>query len=282
MTFGEFRGDMSKLAPGVDPDLLDLSINNRYQKILDRHPWKGLETEGRVVTVAAYQTGTVSLINGSAAVTGTGTIFTALMTGRKFRAIARAENYTFTHTGAATGTLDRVYEGDTAAAAGFLIYEDTYDLASNFKLPLVTRNERSPREIVHWTRAQLDRAAPARGISGEPQIYVFASDTALGLRRAQLYPVPAYAASYPYSYIKSIPRFTDADTQLPLASWIPIECLTDFVKADMKADRDAEAKAEAELLRAIVRDINIGGPQALRMHPRYTRHRLDRATRRLP
>lgn len=279
MTFGDFRLLCSKAFPGTDADLLDNYINSRYAKVLDRRNWKGLEADARFVTVAAYSTGTVALTLGSNAVTGTGTVFTALMTGRNFRVYGDTATYTFTRTGATTATLDRNYEGTTNATAAYLIYQDTFDLAADYKQPLVNRNERCPGEIVHWTRQQLDRAAPVRLASGEPEIYCFAPDSAAGLRRAQLYPTPAYDASYPYSYIRTIARFTDADTATAIAPWVSIEMLMDFVKADCKSDQTAEAKAERELALMVVRDINIEGSKKLRMSKIYTRHRIDRVRR---
>lgn len=279
MTFGEFRFRCSKLYPGIDLDILDGYINDRIQKILDRRAWTGLVADGTFTTVGAYQTGTVSLTQGSAAVTGTGTTFTSGMTGRKFRAIAGAESYTFTYVSSTTGTLDRVFEGTTDATASYIIYEDTYDLPDDFKRPVVSRNERIETEIVHWTRQQLDRVAPSRQISGEPQIYCMAPNAADGTRRAQLYPIPAYAASYPFSYIMTFARFGTGDTSIEIPDWISIGMLNDFVKADVKGDAAAEAKGEAELLRMTTRDVNLEGPKKLRIAPAHARHRLERTTR---
>lgn len=286
MTFGEIRFRVSKMAPGLDPDLVDGWINDRYQTILDRRRWKGLEKDGSFVTVAAYSTGSLTLTNGSAAVTGVGTTFTAAMTARKLRVIGRSESYTFTQLGATTGTLDRLYEGDTSANLGYEIYQDTVDLAADFKEPLVDRNERRPLEIVHWTRQDLDRAAPARVISGEPQIYVFAPDKADGTRRAQLYPIPAFAASYPYSYIRKATRFLDDDSALAIFDWVSVECLLSFVQASVRGHMKdytgatlAEQKGDAELMKMILRDERIDGPKKLRMAQKYTRHRLERTLR---
>jgi hypothetical protein len=144
---------------------------------------------------------------------------------------------------------------------------------------MVSRNERRPSEIVHWTRAQLDRVAPSRQLTGEPGIYCIAPNAADGTRQAQLYPIPAYAASYPYSYIQQLPRFGSTDTALDIPEWISLECLGDFIKADIKGDKAAEAKGEAELLRMMVRDVRLEGPKALRIAPQHARHRLQRTMR---
>lgn len=51
MTFGQLRFDLSKLAPGLDPDVLDSYINNRYLNILEFHKWKALEVDGLLTTI---------------------------------------------------------------------------------------------------------------------------------------------------------------------------------------------------------------------------------------
>lgn len=56
MTFGELRFDVSKFAPGLDPDLLDSFINDRYQRILDHHKWKDLEVDGTLTTAVNTRT----------------------------------------------------------------------------------------------------------------------------------------------------------------------------------------------------------------------------------
>lgn len=50
MTFGEIRLQSQKWGPGVDLDLLDEFIAGRYSRILDAHPWKGLEKPGAITT----------------------------------------------------------------------------------------------------------------------------------------------------------------------------------------------------------------------------------------
>lgn len=79
------------------------------------------------LSVAKYTTGTVALTNGSAAVTGSGTAFTAAMVGRYFKNNdADGDGLWYkilTFTSATSITLDTVYSGSTDASATFQIAE---------------------------------------------------------------------------------------------------------------------------------------------------------------
>jgi len=61
---------LQQSAAEISPDLIDGYLNTRYGDVLDRYPWKGLEVKAVLETTAAYQTGTVSVTQGSTAVEG--------------------------------------------------------------------------------------------------------------------------------------------------------------------------------------------------------------------
>lgn len=86
----------------------------------------------RDLSKARVFAGTVSLTNGSAVVTGTGTAFTADMVGRYFRATQdgaqRVPYRVKTYTSATSITLENVYQGPTQAS-------NTYEIFEMFALP---------------------------------------------------------------------------------------------------------------------------------------------------
>lgn len=98
--------------------------------IRGNYHWSFWETEGNITLTAAYSTGTVSINQGDTAITGSGTTWTAAMTGSKIR-IGTNEDYTFTRTAAGTGTISPAYAGASVTAAAYTIYDDTYSLASD-------------------------------------------------------------------------------------------------------------------------------------------------------
>ncbi len=264
MTFGELRLELQKLYPGLDPDTLDGYINEAYEQIARRRRWKGVEAESQFVTVAVYRTGTIALTANATTVTGTDTVFTSAMTGRKIRPSGRNESYTFTYVSATSGTLDRGYEGETATELAYDIYQNRYDLASGFREPMIAVNELLNGEIVHISRERMDRIAPARVGIGEPQVYCV-----VGTTQAELYPIPEYARSHPYRYYKHLARLTDGDTAVAIPDWIWISTLKSGVRALAGKDRGEQAKFEADLVRMQVEDANRAGPKHLRIHPRY-------------
>ena len=285
MTFGEVRFQLSKRAPGTDPDLLDGFINEAYRSILARTSWKLLETDATFVTVPTYTTGMLSLVTGSTAVVGIGTAFTAGMAGMGLAIPPSGSPYLFTYVDATHGTLDRPFEGTTNATAGFTLYKDIYPLPADYARPFVALNQRRAGLIGHMDRKQLDRSAPTRVFFGEPAVYSIVSATA-GIPNAQLYPIPAYAASYPFTYIQKQPYLGEADTNTEFLPWVSDKAILDLTRAAIEADRKNytgaaayTAAAAPEIQMMLAADAKVRGPQQIRMAPFFTRHRLERTAR---
>jgi len=122
----------------------DTATRNKYKRrvndvyvrdVPSRFEWDWLHKTGQITLQASYDMGTVSVVQGSNSITGTGTTWTSAMTGMKFIVPSDNEIYTFTYTGATTGTLDKNYLGDTNSANTYLIFQDTYALASDYSKP---------------------------------------------------------------------------------------------------------------------------------------------------
>lgn len=123
MTYGQIRLRLSKLLPGIDVELIDGWVQDRYAMILDLLAWKRLEGEAVFQVPLSYAIGTVSAQQGSNAITGSGTTWTSDMTGLMIRINNGTEYYTFTYVSATSATLDREYEGSTASiiTGGFAV-----------------------------------------------------------------------------------------------------------------------------------------------------------------
>jgi len=111
MTYGDIKFRLTKAFPGVDLDLIEGWINDRYAEILGELPWQRQNVESVLVTVAPDTTGAVALTQGSTAVTGVGTAWASNVNGRAFRTPPRSEFYQFTYVSGTSGVLDRPYEG---------------------------------------------------------------------------------------------------------------------------------------------------------------------------
>lgn len=119
--------------PGVDmPDFLRV-CNQETGKLGIEYPWRHLQDVYRFDTTEQYITGTVSVTNGDATVTGSGTTFTSGMVDRKFKIDTDSGIYvveTFTDT--THIVLDRPYAGDTDSALEYRIFQDTYSVPTDF------------------------------------------------------------------------------------------------------------------------------------------------------
>jgi hypothetical protein len=288
MTYGQIRFLLTKALPGVDPDLLDGWIQDRYTRILDRLKWSRLELETAIQTVAPYQTGTVAVTAGSNAVTLTGGTWTTAMTGRAFRVDGRSEYYEFTRASATTGTLDRNYEGDTAAAATYKIVQFVYALPSDCRM--LAANPRlldAPAVLDRLSsRGELNASAPGRPSLGTPRVCAPYMDAASDppVMQIELYPIPddVYGIAVPY-----IAEQADlSSTSTTLLPWLRPGCLKSGVLADGQkhlkdwnaADR-YERDFESQLTEMAQDEARRKGPQPMRAADWMVRHRVERALR---
>src|SRR3990167_9112515 len=102
-------------------------IKDAIQMGLDRATMQDLPylmTEGFITTVAPYETGTVTVANGSKTVTGSGTTFTAAIVGRKIRIESENAYYRISAFVSTTEiTLEVAYQGTTQSGADYSIYK---------------------------------------------------------------------------------------------------------------------------------------------------------------
>jgi len=88
---------------------------------------------GTITLTAPYSTGTANATNGSTTVTGTDTVWTASMVGRKIK-IDGTEEYTIaTRVGNTEITIDRAYVGATVTDKTYVIYQNEYSLATDVR-----------------------------------------------------------------------------------------------------------------------------------------------------
>lgn len=123
MTYGELRLLCQKANPGVDLELIDGFISDRYSDIiLNGLAWKRLEGEAILQSPPSYDVGTITAIQGQAAIVGNGVgTWTGDMQGRMIRINQTEEYYQFNFVDATHAHLDRPYEGTTSSITGFTI-----------------------------------------------------------------------------------------------------------------------------------------------------------------
>lgn len=113
--------------------LVDQSIQIALQRVAEYHDWPYyIQDKGVIETVDDYSTGTVAITNGTKTVTGTSTVFTAAMVGRKIRINDGNPYYRIaSFTSTTEIALEDNYQGDTETAATYTIFKDEYRLASD-------------------------------------------------------------------------------------------------------------------------------------------------------
>lgn len=286
-TFGAIRARLSKLphGAGVDPDVLDGYINDRYMAMISVHPWTRLSINAVLQVPAKYDTGTIAITAGATAVTLTGGTFTAAMTGRRIRIANRSEFYTFSFLTGSTGTIDRAYEGDTIADSAYRIWQAIFSLPSTVDFFQSVELPRLGRDLDQMSQDELDFVDPGRHASGGPFVFAPYQDNATtGVTQIELYPGTEIAEGLPIRYRQMVDRLEapdDTGTEFP--AWIDTQVIFAGVEADLYGltgnggmKQMKERDWAMGLQSMIASDIQRVVPSVMRMADRYVQHRADR------
>ncbi|HEX4275828.1 MAG TPA: hypothetical protein VHZ74_10755 [Bryobacteraceae bacterium] len=289
-TFGDINFLLAKEFPGVDADVRQGIINDRYTQILDRLPWSRLDTETVIQTVAQYNTGTIQTTNASTALVLTDGAFTTQMSGRQIHLDGRTEAYTLTFVDATHATLDRPYEGDPNATAGFVISQSILTLPTSCRIVRSLRNISLPIPIEKRDRASADVTDPARIAVGPPtrwSQWADGSGSPIPMQ-LELWPAPDNVYSILISFTAEQTAFGTADTGVALLPWIRPGALKAGCRADLSMLPGVNNLAAAQLHEGLF-EKRVGelvneesrrqGGAQMAMQGTYTRHRADRWAR---
>lgn len=278
MSWGEIREELIERAPGLSLDQANRYIRRAYREILDLRDWSGLHQDGILQTVAAYEAGTIAVTQGSTAIVGTGTAFTAEMTGRRLYVHGSdGEVYTFTYVGPTAATLDRPYESAVNSEAGFIIFQSRYSLPAQVKLV----------EIMGGGKMPMDRVPVVEFRSAYPMFcdlpmgWAPANDTdessAPVLHTIDFYPFPMLAVGVPYTYLTAVYEFdgqNTADSPLP---WVSVDAIVSG--ALMRAGVQDGTDYQTFLNRMERVENQRETPRQMQMADRFTEHRRRRLYR---
>ena len=258
MTYGQLKIRFVKAYPGVDLELIEGWIGDVYADILHELPWQRMNVTGVLQTLAPYTAGSLTLTNGSNAVTGLGTAFAAGMTGMQIRMIdpnaipdtsddtdeedddidANPDDdiYTFTYLTALTGTLDRPYEGTGGAGLDYTIFQSLYTMPANCRLlddNAFSQFSFGPLLRMDWS--QLNQSDPSRSQTGTPGYWAPTMDdnSTPPNMRVELYPVPDQVYALPYKYQAEAPALSG--TSVTMLPWVQVTALIEGVTARVKA-----------------------------------------------
>lgn len=137
ITFAQAKTIISDDLGESDADTLTFigqMLDQAQKDVAKAHQWACLTGRKFVNTVNDYSTGTVTVTNASATVTGSGTVFPAAVAtaAYRFALSATSQWYTVTTRGGDTSlTLAENYVGTTAAGSAYVLYKSVYVLASD-------------------------------------------------------------------------------------------------------------------------------------------------------
>lgn len=179
-------------------------VNDAGRRLWSMFAWPERKKESTIVTAAEYTTGTVTVTNGSATVTGSGTTFAAAVAGRKFALSLSGPWYRISTRDSATQvTLARNYEEPTASAQTYTIFQDEYDLATDVDVSsAMTILYGTSNKVELKTQAEMD-AVLVPGARGRPWCYCMVTPTTAGTRRIRFYPVPDAVYAFRSLYLRA-------------------------------------------------------------------------------
>ena len=195
-------------------------INDEYTRVIPRiEDWQPIVSDGNIVTVPVYKTGTVSVDAGDDDVTGVGTVWTAAMIasdGYKIKFTGNDNIYGFTYASATTATITPALSGSTdLAGATYVIFKDEYTLATDFARFLQNgsvyvvsggRYIGVVPECPIWREFMDDyRSDPT------DRFYklMLNGRTLGGVHKVMGNPPPPSSRIYPYKYVRRIPPMTE-------------------------------------------------------------------------
>lgn len=227
LTLAQLVESVRSLVPSpqnTDTDLKTI-IKLAHRTIARQYQWSLRRRETVIQTVAAYSTGTVTTVTGSATITGSGTAWTAGMVGRQ---ITIAGEYQFfyiasVNVGAQTLTLGDaqgtavVWAPAGGGAKSHRIFKDQFAVPADVA-GIMTQVSQWP--LVETSLTEIDLIDPLRVSTGTgvPDRWYWCRTTStggVGTRFVGLWPVPGTAFTLRLPYLIEPPDLT-ADSDLPV------------------------------------------------------------------
>lgn len=282
---------------------INIGLHDMHVGFDYRFPWA--ERAARLIIRATYTTGTVTITQGSATLTGTSTVWTT--TDAWGTANARANGkvtinggrtpYTVSSVGApGTITLSSAFTEADVTAGTYVYFEDEYALASDFLRPLDAQTFSNECSIDLIPRTEFRRRYPLNATPGRPLVACIIDSAPSGnttpIRRVKFHQPSNTAMTVPYTYVTSnlaVSSTGTAASSLSAATDEPIvplryrhaivlHALYNWYRDKRDDARSQEAKGEyTDLMIRIASDFEVGANRP-RIQPRISHY--ARAARR--
>ncbi|MDI6761226.1 MAG: hypothetical protein QMD05_10415, partial [Candidatus Brocadiaceae bacterium] len=197
-------------------------IQTAYEKVIASKQWGWLQNEETLNLSSIYETGTATFTNGSKAVTGASTVWTASHVGWLIKMTGYEEVYKVAGRTSNTAiTLEQVFNGTTTSAATYILYQPVYSLAADFD-DLLNADEAFwpyyPNPVSVDRMRQLYNQYPTT--TGKARHYTLLGFDSDGYRKVMVWPIPDENYNLRYDYKQIVPTL-QFDGQEPLIpnSW---------------------------------------------------------------
>jgi len=242
---------------GIYASRVNTIVENRIDEVQDlfiiknvyNHKWSWISGRAALNTVAQYTTGTFSVTQDSASITGDGTMLTTAYIGYVIRINSEDEYYTITGINAGTQvvTLDKAYIGATHASRSYQMVKIYYELESDVKNILWFKQVVTPRPVLPVAELPFSRVLPDefQSATGEITGYVLSGQSSSSLMQVRFTPIPLSRKRIYYGYLRKFPTCATALSESQIPSDLHplfIHKLSEFVFSSY----DLFAKAEAE------------------------------------
>lgn len=221
-TFGDVVRSVRLRAPSVPYLLAEDFVRESFQKAWDYRSsgWSTARRESKF-SVSTQKTGTASVTNGSANISGVSLILADTDVGRQFRIGDNQPVYSISSVSALNNTaiLDESYEGTTAAAGDARILDAYVTMPSDFSKIIAIIDPQNFWQLRHWiTDEELNVWDPQRSSTTTPWALVSRRESTLtatlGRRQYELWPYATDANEYWMFYYTRPPTLA-TDTALP-------------------------------------------------------------------
>jgi hypothetical protein len=218
MRYQDHVNELISRFPRCSPNEASSEVFRAVKNLYQEHDWTFLIAESSIVTEAAYTTGTVGVTNGNPAIALTDGTWVVSWANRRIVIEGDPVPYGLTVTGAAAGTLDRNFSGETDTGLTYTIYRDIYTLPTDCdytRAYYILDPARNCSIRLKDYGTFMDEALRCRTSPGIPAWATFVSLTSDGVPQIQLGPnPPSSAETYPILYFRS-PATPSALTEYP-------------------------------------------------------------------
>lgn len=280
------RSDTSQTATSTQAKrYINIALQDMHLGFDYRFPWA--ERSAILLTQAQYDTGTVTITQGSTTLTGSGTAWNTanafsvnnMRANGKVRIAGSRQPYivssVFSDTAA---TLSSKFVESDVSAETYLYYEDEYDLAADFLRPVDAQSFSDECSISIISRTEFRRRFPTNSTTGRPSVACIndyaPSGNTTPIRRVQFSNAPSTAMRIPYAYITSYLAVTSSgtaqaqlsgDTDEPIVPLryrhaIVFHALHHWYRDKKDDSRSGEAKSEyTDIMLRASADVEVGG-----------------------